>query len=67
MTSFEVIIDDTLYNLTQQGSEKKNILSPINDFQDGEWRYDYFNDYIFDNIGLTALSASEREKIPHHY
>lgn len=65
MTSFEVIIDDTLYNLTQQGSDKNKILSPINDFQDGDWWYEKFNDYIFDNIVLTALSASERNKIPN--
>ena len=36
MTSFEVIIDDTLYNLTTQGNDKENILSAINDFQDGD-------------------------------
>ena len=66
MTSFEIIIDDTLYNLTQNGSDKYNILSPINDFEDGNWQYGYFNDYIFNNIALTALSASEREKIPNY-
>lgn len=66
MTSFEVIIDDTLYNLTQKGSDKNNILSSINDFEDGNWQYCYFNDFIFNNIGLTALSASEREKIPRY-
>lgn len=65
MTSFEVIIDDTLYNLTTQGNDKENILSAINDFQDGDWWYEKFNDYIFDNIVLTALSASERTKIPN--
>ena len=66
MTSFEVIIDDKFFNLVQNGSEKNNILSTINDFEDGHWRYDYFNDYIFNNIGSTALSASEREKIPNY-
>lgn len=65
MTSFEVIIDDTLYNLTTQGNDKDNILSAINDFQDGDWWYEKFNDYIFDNIVLTALSAAERSKIPN--
>lgn len=65
MTSFEVIIDDTLYNLTTQGNDKDNILSAINDFQDGDWWYEKFNDYIFDNIVLTALSAAERAKIPN--
>lgn len=66
MTSFEVIIDDSLYNLIHQGSEKNNILSSINDFQDGIWWYEYFNDYIFNNISLTALSADERIKIPQY-
>ena len=65
MTSFEVIIDDTLYNLTTQGTNKNYILSAVNDFQDGEWWYEKFNDYIVDNIVLTALSASERTKIPN--
>ncbi len=64
-TYFEIIIDDTLYNLIQKGSDKYNVLSEINDFQDGDWWYEKFNDYIFDNIVLTALTASERKKLPY--
>lgn len=64
-TYFEIVIDDTLYNLIQKGSDKYNILSEINDFQDGDWWYEKFYNYIFDNIVLTALSAEERKKLPN--
>ncbi|MEE0887041.1 MAG: DUF1837 domain-containing protein [Treponema sp.] len=63
---FEILIDDTFYNLTQKGDNNrlKNILSEYNDYEDGKWRYERFEEYVLNNIGLTCLSASEREKVP---
>jgi hypothetical protein len=42
--------------LHRQYSDKiKNILSLVNDFENGNWRYDKFQNYIWDNIAETAL------------
>lgn len=43
--------------------DKKYVLSLLNDFEEGKWRYERFNDYIWDNISLTALSKQERDDL----
>lgn len=64
---FEILIDDALLNLVQgdalDAATNKSLLSLINDFEDGEWRYEKFNDFIWDNIAETALSFKEREAL----
>jgi len=50
--------DDKLLQL-----DKKKILSLINDFEDGEWRYKKFQNFVWDNIAETALSYRERESL----
>jgi len=44
-------------------SNKNQLLSLINGFEDGKWRYLAFQEYIFNNIALTALTAKERESL----
>ncbi len=63
---FDILIKDTFYNLTKLGENNhlKNVLSEFNDFEDGHWRYERFEEYILNNLVFTCLSASEREKIP---
>lgn len=63
---FDILIDDTFFNLTKLGDNNhlKNVLSEYNDFEDGNWRYERFEEYILNNLVLTCLSANEREKIP---
>lgn len=63
---FDILINDTFYKLTKIGEDNhlKNVLSEYNDFEDGHWRYERFEEYIINNLVLTCLSASEREKIP---
>jgi len=62
--SFEVLVDDTLAGVTSADQLKaivnKNVLSLVNDFEDGKWRYPKFQSYLWDNIAETALSQSER-------
>ena len=41
----------------------KKVLSLVNDYEDGTWRYTKFQDFIWDNVVETALSKSEREKL----
>lgn len=43
--------------------EKKNVLSITNDFENGEWRYDKFQKFIWNNIKETALSVRERNSL----
>ena len=50
---FEILINDCFM-------DKKFILSLSNDYEDGEWRYEKFSNFIWDSIQYTALSAKER-------
>ncbi len=64
--TFDIIIKDTLLNFNSwitnyKGNE--NLLSLINDFEDGGWRINKFNEYIWNNISETALSSKERESL----
>lgn len=64
---FNILIDDSFVNICTDGTlspiDNKYILSLINDFEDGEWRYSKFQNFIWDNIAETSLSQKEREKL----
>lgn len=64
---FEILINDDYLNLVQNTTltpvDNKTVLSMANDFEDDKWRHEKFNDFVWDNIALTALSAQEREKL----
>ena len=69
---FRVIVDASLVSLGIAGeidpNENKRLLSLINDFEDGNWRRELFDNFIWDNIADTALSHREREALvgqPH--
>ncbi|GHT76159.1 hypothetical protein AGMMS50262_13590 [Bacteroidia bacterium] len=64
---FEVLIDESFSTINTDASltptSNKTVLSLINDFEDGSWRYKKFQNFIWDNIIETALSKNEREKL----
>lgn len=64
---FEVIIDSTFLELgvkpTLNPIFNKRLLSILNDFEDGHWRFEKFNDFVWNNIAETALSHKEREAL----
>ncbi len=64
---FEILINDDYLNLVQNTEltpvDNKTVLSLVNDFEDEKWRREKFENFIWDNIALTALSAQEREKL----
>ncbi|XKM13254.1 DUF1837 domain-containing protein [Orbaceae bacterium ac157xtp] len=64
---FQIIINDALMNLCESRNIHNNdfILSIINDFENGEWRYSKFKNFIWDNIAETALSHKERESLAY--
>jgi len=64
IVDFEVLFDDSFTALNEETTlfpiDKKHVLSVINDFADGKWRYKIFQDFIWDNIAETALSYKDR-------
>ena len=66
---FEVLIDEAFSGFNDDASiipsDKKHVLSAINDFEDGKWRYARFQNFIWDNIVETALSNVERQNLSH--
>ena len=64
---FEILIDESFASIntetTLTPTSNKTVLSLINDFEDGKWRYTRFQNFIWDNIVETALSKNEREKL----
>jgi len=69
---FEIIINDRFSNIWTGNVispiSNKYVLSLINNFEDNEWRYKHFQNFIWDNIAETSLSYSERESLvnSHH-
>jgi len=65
--TFEILIDESFATINTEATltptSNKNVLSFINDFEDGKWRYTNFQNFIWDNIVETALSKNEREKL----
>lgn len=66
---FTVVINDSFLNTNSDDSlspiERKHLLGLANGFEDGKWRYDNFESFIWDNIAETALSLRERESLVH--
>lgn len=64
---FEILVDDHYLHIFKDTAlipvDNKSVLSLANDFEDQAWRHEKFENFIWDNIALTALSAQEREKL----
>lgn len=62
---FEVIINLSLLEMDSSLEfapvGNKRVLSIINDYEDSQWRYRKFQEFIWDNIAETSLSHRERE------
>jgi len=67
MITFEILIDESFANSTLTPTNNKRVLSLINDFEDGEWRYKKFQEFIWDNIVETALSSKERDSLINNH
>ena len=64
---FHILIDDFFSIITKDKTltpiHNKKVLSLINDFENGKWRSDKFQQFIWNNIKETALSYSERKAL----
>jgi len=62
---FEILINDLFININTDPNllpiHNKSVLSVINDFEDGDWRFNKFQQFIWNNIAETALSYRERD------
>ncbi|MFL0138241.1 DUF1837 domain-containing protein, partial [Tenacibaculum maritimum] len=65
--NFKILIDDFFesFNTAPELNpiDKKKVISIINDFEDGKWRYNEFQNFVWDNIAETALSFRERQSL----
>lgn len=64
---FEIIVNNTFNDVnlddTLTPTNNKSVLGIINDFEEGEWRYEKFQKFVWNNIKETALSHSERKAL----
>lgn len=64
---FEVLVNCALLELVEDKAlnpaSNKSVVSLINDFEDGKWRAEKFDNFVWDNIAETALSLQEREAL----
>lgn len=56
--TFEICLDSVM-----DDSCSRFLLSLINDYEEGEWRFEKFNRYIMNTLAETALSKTEREAL----
>jgi hypothetical protein len=68
--NFEILLDDLFTRIDPTRSldhaENNFLLSLINDFENGGWRYTKFQNFIWDNIAETSLSHRERMSLLDH-
>src|SRR5699024_8846485 len=64
---FEILVnsifDKVNLDNTLTTTKNKSILGIINDFENGEWRYEKFQKFVWNNIKETALSHNERKAL----
>lgn len=67
-TAFEILINDVFLEkllpaTTLSPITNKSVLSIVNDFEDNNWRYKRFNQFIWNNISRDALTKEERDSL----
>lgn len=64
---FDVLIDTGFANIRINPDltpvDNKSVLSFLNDYEEGKWRYGRFLEYVWNNIAETALSKKERDSL----
>lgn len=67
MLDFEILLNDLFWNINPDETltlhKNEKILSLINDFEEGKWRFSKFQNFVWDNIADTALSFRERNSL----
>lgn len=63
---FSKLLDERLEIKSESGldlTERSYVLSLLNGFENKEWRYSAFHEFIWDNIAETALTKRERDAL----
>jgi hypothetical protein len=64
---FSILIDSTFVELWAESDlqpvSRKRLLTLVNDFEGGSWRFEKFQNFVWDNISETALSHRERNAL----
>jgi hypothetical protein len=67
MIPFKILINDLFSNTNTDNLitpvANKSVVSMINDFENGKWRTQVFQNFIWDNITETSLSYKERDSL----
>lgn len=70
LLDFEIIVNESFLSFNPDSDlesvENKNVLTLLNDYEDKQWRYKKFQNFIWDNIAETALSQKERDSLSDH-
>lgn len=65
--NFEIIINSSFADICSDDTlipiKNEKVLGIINDFENGSWRFEKFQNFVWDNIKETALSHSERKAL----
>lgn len=68
---FEILINNTFTDINTDATlnpvDNKSVISMINNFEETEWRYNHFQNFIWDNIAETSLSHRERESLVNNH
>ena len=56
-------MEELIPTTTLSPISNKSILSIVNDFEDNNWRYKKFNQFIWNNISQDALTKEERDSL----
>jgi len=68
---FEILINNTFTDINTDATltpvSNKSVISMINNFEATEWRYNHFQNFIWDNIAETSLSHRERESLVNNH
>ena len=69
--NFDILINNTFSDINSDDTitpiANKSVVSMINSFEDTEWRYNHFQNFIWDNIAETSLSHKERESLVNNH
>lgn len=68
---FEILINTSFTDINSDNTitptDNKSVVSMINGFEDTEWRFNPFQNFIWDNIAETSLSYKERESLVNNH
>lgn len=68
---FDILINNTFTDINTDSTlnpvDNKSVISMINNFEATEWRYNHFQNFVWDNIAETSLSHRERESLVNNH